>query len=81
MQLGIRWEGGFCLCVCFIILDLTPRTPGELVKTLLGAAPKVSYSLGLEWSPGICIFNKFPDDNETAGLRPHSENCWPMARM
>lgn len=38
-----------------------------------GSHPQVSDSLGLEWNPGICIFNKFPDDNETAGLGPHSE--------
>ena len=40
------------------------RILGGFVKMLLGWTLNFSFSQSLEWSPGVCIFNKFPSDDK-----------------
>lgn len=36
------------------------KSPESLLTQIAVSIPRVVFSLGLEWGPGILIFNKFP---------------------
>ena len=60
-------EAGSCPVVSFR-RQHTLKLLGGLVNTESWATPKVSPLVALEWTPRICISNKFPDGATIACL-------------
>lgn len=53
----------------YIKQTLTSESPGGLVETQVAGphSPHPLVSIGLGWSPRICISNTFPGDADPAG--------------